>query len=102
MSSESFQPGDLCEIINAGTWHLRLVGQECTYLRAYNPANWTHGDRAHIDADGHPYLHIVVTRDGVEWACTAGCIRKKRPPREDLALVRWADCPWQPQRERAT
>ena len=28
-------------------------------------------------------------------------LRKKRPPREDLQIVRWADCPWQPEKVRA-
>ena len=28
-------------------------------------------------------------------------IRKKRPPREDLQVVRWSECPWQPQQVNA-
>jgi hypothetical protein len=24
-------------------------------------------------------------------------LRKKKPPREDLQLVRWSECPWQPE-----
>lgn len=30
------------------------------------------------------------------WFCPS--LRKKRPPRDDLQIVRWADCPWQPEK----
>jgi hypothetical protein len=41
------------------------------------------------DADGRP-IHYR--------ACN---LRKKRPPREDLQIVRWDQCPWQPDEVRA-
>jgi hypothetical protein len=28
-------------------------------------------------------------------------LKKKRPPRDDFQIVRWADCPWQPEKVRA-
>jgi hypothetical protein len=40
----------------------------------------------------------VGTRTGGELHFAfADELRKKRPPRDDLKLVRWSECPWQPQ-----
>jgi hypothetical protein len=43
----------------------------------------------------------VRDQDGSIWTALPHNLRKKRPPREDLKLVRWADCPWQPEQVRA-
>lgn len=31
------------------------------------------------------------------WSVRPQFLRKKRPPRDDLKLVRWSECPWQPE-----
>lgn len=33
---------------------------------------------------------------GTGWGATHDQLRKKPPPRDDLALVKWFECPWQP------
>jgi hypothetical protein len=45
-----------------------------------------------IDGGGLPYG---------EMCCRPQFLRKKKPPREDLRVVRWDECPWQPQQVTA-
>lgn len=39
--------------------------------------------------------------DGKLYAFARGEIRKIEPPRDDLQVVQWSACPWQPQQVRA-
>lgn len=43
----------------------------------------------------------VIEVDGNEYIALPDQLRKKRPPRENLQLVRWDQCPWQPAQVRA-
>jgi len=45
-----------------------------------------------------PFLcYVVQLQDGRRFGAEPHQLRKKRPPRKDLEVVRWADCPWQPE-----
>lgn len=44
-----------------------------------------------IDGPFGPFL------DGRPWCSRPEWLKKKKPPRRDLEVVRWADCPWQPE-----
>lgn len=35
--------------------------------------------------------------NGMEYIALPAQLRKKRPPREDLQVARWDECPWQPE-----
>lgn len=35
--------------------------------------------------------------DGKLWSLSREYLRKKKPPRKDLEVVRWSECPWQPE-----
>ena len=45
--------------------------------------------------------YVVRCADGREFSPRPQSLKKKRPPREDLQIVRWADCPWQPEKAHA-
>lgn len=49
----------------------------------------------HIEAAR--YL-IKFAGDSVEYAAQPHELRKKPPKREDLQIVRWDQCPWQPEK----
>lgn len=52
-----------------------------------------------IDAPMDVYL--IHTAEGRQYCCPPSWLRKKKPPRDDLALTRWSECPWQPEGVRA-
>jgi hypothetical protein len=73
-----------------------------------------------IHPDAHPDLvkyqggevvlvayHVIVNAwevrapDGFEFCAKERVLRKRRGPRDDLQLVRWSECPWQPEQVRA-
>jgi hypothetical protein len=55
----------------------------------------TDGWRYEIDAPGFVQgLHVSTVK---RLFAEPEYLRKKRPPRKDLTIVRWADCPWQPE-----
>lgn len=77
-------PGDIyngTEVMIVG----RLEEREWFYFRS---GKIDSGLAYLIDGDGLPF--------GV-MCCRPQFLRKKKPPREDLRLVRWDECPWQPQ-----
>lgn len=45
--------------------------------------------------------YSVTFQDGHKVYAQSSKLRKKKPPREDLQVVRWADVPWQPERMKA-
>lgn len=42
-----------------------------------------------------------ISPNGSNWAARPQSLRKKRPPREDLQIARWDQCPWQPEKINA-
>lgn len=86
----------------------------------HSPGSWTHGREALLLAG--PFYgpvfsnqsgkitvchHFDVEIDGRRIGSSGNTLskpitqlRKKRPPREDLQVVRWAECPWQPEQVR--
>lgn len=63
-------------------------------LRTYRNADGsisriTYGYRLEVSRLGESPNH-----DG--WGATHKELRKKPPPRDDLTLVKWSECPWQP------
>lgn len=47
-------------------------------------------------ADGDEYI-IRCADDPQLYSAFRGQLLKKRPPHEDLQVVRWDECPWQPE-----
>jgi hypothetical protein len=47
-------------------------------------------------------MYPVKADDGYEFFAAHQALQKRPPGREDVKLVRWADCPWQPGRVAAT
>ena len=47
------------------------------------------------------YVYLIHTSEGRQYCCPPGWLRKKKPPREDLSVVHWDQCPWQPESLRA-
>ena len=41
--------------------------------------------------------YAIRAHDGKNFCVQPHSLKKKRPPREDWRLVRWSECPWQPQ-----
>lgn len=75
-------------------------GTEVTVIGALTERTWFHwkswqdciGMAYLVDGTGLPYGEMCVRPQ---------FLRKKRPPREDLQIVRWSECPWQPQQVSA-
>lgn len=50
-----------------------------------------------LDAGMFYVLAEPSPRNGRRWLVTPRVLRKKRPPAEDRKVVRWDQCPWQPE-----
>lgn len=74
--SAAFHPENIgCEVEIVGPLQMRCSRQTGKYLLAYR----------------------IRRGDGKEFAAHPQHLRKKRPPRDDLKVVRWDECPWQPE-----
>ena len=71
-------------------WH---NGVETTVIKGPGMLGYTDYDGTHRTE----YGYHVQDSDGSIWFARPSNLRKKRPPREDLQLVRWDECPWQPE-----
>lgn len=67
-------------------------GEEVTVIRCL--AYWPN-TRGEVEY-GYVCAHRYTGRSGQIFAPDQ--LRKKRPPREDLKVVRWDQCPWQPEK----
>lgn len=43
------------------------------------------------------WFYRVRTHDGKTWSASNEDLRKKKPPRDDLKVIRWDECSWQPE-----
>jgi hypothetical protein len=80
--------GDVCEIIETSWYYAKYQGTECVIVDF--AADVERCGKIHYDC------HVKLC-DGKVLAAQRRILRKKKPPREDLKLVRWDQCPWQPE-----
>ncbi len=71
-------------------------GQEVTIVGA---PSWRHvRDRVTgVLVNRFVYPLAELSPDGKRWSVSPDRLRKKKPPRKDLEVVRWDQCPWQPE-----
>lgn len=90
MSDHTIRPGDICEVLPfASCYHETgrpYIGTRVTVLTSLCKIEVIVGGLA----------HQVMAHDGKTFFCQPKILRKIEPPREDLQLVCWTDCPWQP------
>ena len=87
--TDRFQIGEVAIVQNTGT---RRDGNECIVIGALTNRKIESGDWV---------LSYAVIFDGVHYAARPQHLRKKKPPRDDLKVTRWIDCPWHPKKETA-
>jgi hypothetical protein len=76
--------GDLCEIVESPRIVLReYIGMQCTLIEFISPDEYGQDCKIRVG--------MQVIRAGL---CV---LRKVRPPREDLKVTKWDECPWQPE-----
>lgn len=90
--SDPLSVGDVGVIIRA-LYHPEHIGRECVVVM---PLGWYKSRQ-----DGIEIFSYKVEVDGNKFLVRPENIRKKRPPREDLTIVRWNECPWKPESLRA-
>jgi hypothetical protein len=86
-SDERFAVGEIAIAIHSE--HGRLDGEEVIVTHPYGP---------YLSINGGLAYGYVVEWQGEQYLARPHQLRKKRPPREDLQVVRWDQCPWQPER----
>jgi hypothetical protein len=86
---EQFAIGEIAIMCNP-EFHPENDGRECTVIGGLQPRTGRQTDRTEL-------AYRVQRDDGAIFMCRPYQLRKKRPPRKDLEVVRWADCPWQPE-----
>jgi len=86
--SEVLVVGDI-GIITRTVYHHENLGRECLVIM---PLDWYK-----VQQTGEKMLSYKVELDGRTFLVRPQNIRKKRPPRKDREIVRWNDCPWQPE-----
>jgi hypothetical protein len=97
--SETFKVGDICVFVNSRDWP-EYNGEECEIIGGLALRNIMvsrHGDESKLELS----YKVRMLCDGELFGPVPDQLRRKRPPREDLQIVRWADCPWQPEGVRA-
>lgn len=89
LTSETFAIGEIAIMCNS-EFFPENDGQECTIV---DGLEWRQGQLS-----GELRLTYRVQRtDGALFLNMPHQLRKKRPPREDLQVTRWSECPWQPE-----
>jgi hypothetical protein len=95
-TKETLSIGAVCIGVNA-KWRFDREGMECTVIGGLAMRTFT------INKDGDC---LTAPAYEVQWADSEiTCaypdqLRLKKPPREDLQVVRWDTCPWQPEELR--
>lgn len=96
MSVEKFVVGEIAVFVRPGS---KYYGTEVTVRSELKLFNCE--DRRNPDSPRELCLAYAVAgffdeppRGG--WVAPPEYLRKKRPPREDLKVGRWDECPWQP------
>lgn len=89
---EQLNVGDVGIIIGSH-YHPENIGRECVVVA---PLGWYTAKQTNTDL-----FSYKVEFDGKRFLVRPEWIRKKRPPAKDRDVVRWADCPWQPEGVRA-
>lgn len=88
-TSEQFDIGEIATVV-AVKYHPENVGHE---VEIVDGLAWRQARN-----DRKVYLcYRVRHQDGRVFLCEPHELRKKRPPREDLQVVRWSECPWRPE-----
>lgn len=57
----------------------------------------THPYGLYLHCSGEMVMAYVVEHEGCQYLARPWQLRKKKPPREDLQVTRWDQCPWQPE-----
>lgn len=86
-----FHVGEIAIIRKGASFASRFDDTECTIeqpLQLYKAMR----DGEVVEREGY----VIRAYDGIRYVAGQHSLRKKRPPREDLQLVRWSQCPWQP------
>jgi hypothetical protein len=87
--SEQFSIGEIAIVI-AANFHPENIGQE---VEIVGPLQMRYSRQT----GAHIHTYRMRRGDGKEFAVHPHHLRKKRPPREDLQVMRWDQCPWQPE-----
>jgi hypothetical protein len=88
--AETFTVGEIAEVA-ASISHPEYVGRDCEILGPYQHYVCKNGTAAYgywVRIDGEPKT----------WVAAPDRLRKKRPPRDDMKVIRWDECPWQPEK----
>lgn len=95
MTKEVFSVGEIAVLQNAQIMPV-YNGMECEILKG--PGMMRQRQQHADNSIRLVYGYSVRAADGRKVCVTPDQLRKKRPPREDLKVVRWDQCPWQPER----
>ncbi len=89
LASEQFAVGEIAMVI-AARFHAENIGQEVEIIGPL---------QMHYSRQRGKYIRAYTMRrgDGEEFVVHPHHLRKKHPPREDLQVTRWSECPWQPE-----
>lgn len=92
-TSETFAIGEVA-VMHSLIYLPELNGLECEIIDGLHthpakPRPW--------NPSGKKYGYRVRTADGKTAIVDPRNLRKKRPPRDDFKVVRWDECPWQPE-----
>jgi hypothetical protein len=98
--SEQFEVGEVAIWVKPGPNY----GMEVTIIgplqkarpRNSNTNEVVEGWYYQIDPPANAHYGPYRSKDPRRWAAPEH-LRKKPPKREDLQLVRWSECPWQPE-----
>jgi hypothetical protein len=92
LTKETLSTGDIVICVPVGLWS---DGMEATIIGT------AAGSRFSDNRSGSGYLIEIGGRrlgpTGRRILRFANELAKKKPPREDLQLIRWDTCPWQPE-----
>jgi hypothetical protein len=91
--SETFAVGEIA-VLHGLVYATEWNGVECEIIDGLD----TYVVRARPwDPSGTKFGFRVRAVDGKTGIVHPRNLRKKRPPRDDLKIVRWDECPWQPE-----
>jgi hypothetical protein len=94
-SDQRFALGEIA-IVAHPRFHPEHTGMECQIIGELRL-------RKGIDSDGSSFCeprYQIQYPNGAIYTAQPCQLRKRRPPRQDLEIVRWDQCPWQPKQVR--